>query len=82
MVLPELSDQALFLRQIQEVDEEVHARPGFLRRQPVDSAEEGQGVADGELAVQRQILHNTGEGCVNVCVCVCVCGVYSLDTSS
>lgn len=48
---PEISDQAALLRQMQEVDEEVHARLRLLLRQAVDSAEESQRVADGELVV-------------------------------
>lgn len=55
-VLPEISDQAVLLRQIQEVDEEVHPRLRFLHRQTVDSSEERQRVADGELVVQSQLL--------------------------
>lgn len=44
------------LREIQEVHEEIHARPGLLPRQAVDASEEGQRVADGELVVERQLL--------------------------
>lgn len=57
--LPEISDQAVLLRQIQEVDEEVHARLRFLHLQTVDSSEERQRVADGELVVQSQLLWDT-----------------------
>lgn len=48
---------------MQEVDEEIHACLGFLPRQPVDSPEEDQGVADGELVVQRQVLQGKSVTC-------------------
>lgn len=49
----------MLLRQVQEVDEEVHARLRLLLRQAVDPAEEGQRVADVELVVERQVLRDT-----------------------
>lgn len=59
--LPELPDQHGFLRQIQEVDEEPHAVLRLLCREAVDAAKEPQGIADGELVVQGQILRRTTE---------------------
>lgn len=53
----------LFLwgRSIQEVNKEVHAGLCFLPCQTMDASVKGQGIADGELIVQSQVLWDINE---------------------
>lgn len=55
-ISPKITNQAAFLGQVQEVDEENHPLLRLFPRQPVDATKKGERVADGELVVKRQVL--------------------------
>lgn len=57
-VLPEVSDKAVLLWQVQEVNEEVHPVLCFFGGEAVDAAEEPQCVADSEFIIQSDVLQD------------------------